>query len=65
MNEPTLTHAECHLVKHLIDLWHASYNFKQCRHDCECPICKAMEEAGSHNSSTFESLHEKVESVLK
>lgn len=62
MNETTsLNQSERRLVADLIKLFDATVDSGRCRRDCNCPTCRAMEEAGGHTVSTFDSLKNKVE----
>ena len=55
-----LSQSEGYLVKHLLELYNASWEAGNCRRDCRCAKCEAMEEAGNHNVATFDSLTEKA-----
>jgi hypothetical protein len=60
----SLNQAEGHLVKHLLELYNASWEAGNCRRDCCCAKCEALQEAGNHNSSTFDSLTEKASAAM-
>ena len=59
-----LSQSEGHLVKHLLELYNASWEAGNCRRDCRCAKCEAMEEAGNHNVATFDSLTEKASAAM-
>ena len=64
LENKSLTPAEGHLVKHLIELYNAVWDEKTCQMNCKCSRCEALEEAGNHNVSTYDSLAEKAAAAM-
>lgn len=60
----SLTKAEGHLVKHLLELYNQVWESGRCKARCECAVCAAAEEAGNHNVATFDSLTEKAAAAM-
>lgn len=60
MNQPTLTPSEAALVRDLLKLHEACWDAGPCRRYCRCVRCEAMNQAGGHDSATFDSLAAKV-----
>jgi hypothetical protein len=60
-----LSHAEAHLVKHLLNLFHVTMDRGRCKARCECLVCESLAEAGNHNETTFESLEDKAEAAMR
>lgn len=60
----SLSQAEGHLVKHLLELYNAVWESGRCKAHCECAVCAASEEAGNHNVPVFDSLTEKASAAM-